>query len=70
MKLKKTAREYLEMLYNEHLDYGWTKHKTLVNQLMELSDEYPQEFSIERFGSGYSFKIKRLGYLPDFLKGL
>lgn len=71
MRLKKTAREYLEMLYNEHLDSGLVKHKVLVNQLIELSETYPDLFTMEQYGYyNYSFKMKQPGCLPEFLKGV
>lgn len=71
MKLKKAAREYLEMLYNEHLDSGLVKHKVLVNQLIELCEAYPDLFTIEQYGYyNYCFKMKWPGYLPEFLKGV
>ena len=74
MKLKKLIRAEIERLYNNSLSSSHIKHFTLIDQALDLSAEFPDLFSCERCGydgsrSTYNFEIKRLGYIPDFLKG-
>jgi len=71
MKLPKTIKTELAWLYNNHLDSCLMKKSRLIDQALRLSEDYPNEFSMTRFShSSYQFTIKRLGYLPDFIKSI
>jgi hypothetical protein len=73
MKLPKTIKAELSHLYNNHLASCYMSKARLIDQALRLSAEYPDEFSCELRGNyptRYKFTIKRLGYLPDFIKSI
>lgn len=77
MKLKQTLKKQLEFMYNNHHDSALIKDFRLIDQCLELVSEFPEEFSLEfsHFSDVHqrrvwSFKIAKLGYLPELLRRL
>ncbi len=72
MKLTKTQLDLITWLYNEHLESGITRGLRQADAALRLAQDYPDMFDCEQYGerykTQYSFKIKKLGYVPDFLK--
>lgn len=75
MKIKQTLKKQLDFMYNDHIDSALIKDLRLIDQCLELVDQFPNEFSLEVYSfNGYrrtwQFRINRLGYLPELLKQL
>jgi hypothetical protein len=72
-KLNKRQNDLILELYNEHLESCYIKNLHKINAALDLAYEYSDMFDCERVGfdgvrSVYNFKIKKLGYIPDFLR--
>jgi len=72
MKLTKTQKDLILDLYNDHRDSCLTKGLRQANAALALAQDYPQYFECSQYGERYrcmyNFKIKLIGYMPDFLK--
>ena len=73
MKIDKTIKTELQRLYNNHLESSRISNRRLINQALDLSEAYPEDFTCELVGSlptRYVFTVRHLGRLPDFFKSI
>ena len=73
--MKKREIKLINELYNEHLESCLLYDFNKIDAAISLAERYPDMFSCEyAYYSGarsrrlFKFTIKRLGYVPDFLK--
>lgn len=73
--MKKRELNLINELYNEHLESVLLYDFNKINAAHSLAESYPDMFSCgyayysdSRSRRLFKFTIKRLGYVPDFLK--